>query len=76
MGLGVSIVLIAAGAILRFAVSLHTSVAGTVVDWYTVGDILMVVGVLGFLGGLAWVATASRRSSTTVIDRRDPTVNP
>ncbi len=76
MGLGVSIVLIAAGAILRFAVSLHTRVAGTVVDWYTVGDILMVVGVLGFLGGLAWVASASRRSSTTVIDRRDPTVNP
>jgi hypothetical protein len=76
MGLGVSIVLLAAGAILRFAVNLHTRIGGTSVDWYTVGDILMVVGVLGFLGGLAWVATASRRSSTTVIDRRDPTVNP
>lgn len=75
MGLGVSIVLIAAGAILRFAVSLHTRISGTAVDWYTVGDILMVVGVLGFLGGLALMASASRRS-TTVVDRRDPTVNP
>ena len=76
MGLGVSIVLIAAGAILRFALNLHTTISGTAVNWYTVGDILMVVGVLGFLGGLAWMATATRRSSTTVIERRDPTVNP
>lgn len=75
MGFGVSIVLIAAGAILRFAVHLHTRVSGTAVDWYTVGDILMVVGAIGFLGALAWMASASRRT-TTVVEHRDSTVNP
>jgi len=63
------------GAILRFAVHLHSTIGGTTVDWYTVGDILMVVGALGFLAALVWMASASRRS-TTVIDHRDPTVNP
>jgi Na+/phosphate symporter len=75
MGLGVSIVLIAVGAILRFAVHLHSTIASTTVNWHIVGDILMVVGGLGFLAALVWMASASRRA-TTVIDRRDPTVNP
>ena len=44
MGFGFSIVLIAAGAILRFAVEPARSVAGTSVNWDVVGDVLMVVG--------------------------------
>ena len=43
MGLGVSILLIAAGAILAFAV--NTTVSG--VDIQTVGWILLIVGIVG-----------------------------
>ncbi|MEV6211491.1 DUF6458 family protein [Kitasatospora sp. NPDC051914] len=45
MGLGVSIFLLAAGAILAFAVNWHVSE----VDLDTVGIILMAVGALGIL---------------------------
>jgi len=45
MGLGTSIVLIAVGAILRFAVSVTT----TGFNIHTIGIILMIVGVLGLL---------------------------
>jgi hypothetical protein len=43
MGLGVSILLIAAGAILAFAV--HTSLSG--IDINTIGWILLIVGIVG-----------------------------
>ena len=43
MGLGVSILLIAAGAILAFAV--NTTVSG--VDIQTIGWILLIVGIIG-----------------------------
>jgi hypothetical protein len=45
MGLGTSIVLIAVGAIMRFAVSVTT----TGFNIHTIGVILMVVGVVGLL---------------------------
>lgn len=45
MGIGISILLIAIGAILKFAV--HTSVQG--IDLPTVGLVLMAAGVLGIL---------------------------
>ena len=45
MGVGSSIVLIAIGAILDFAVDVHT----TVVDLQTVGLILMIVGAVGLV---------------------------
>jgi hypothetical protein len=45
MGFGVSIVLVAAGAILAFAV--HTSLSG--VNIHTVGWILLIVGIVGFV---------------------------
>jgi len=45
MGLGTSIVLIAAGAIMRFAVSVTT----TGFNIHTIGVILMVVGAVGLL---------------------------
>jgi hypothetical protein len=75
MGIGISILLIAAGAILRFAVHLHARVAGTSVDWYVIGDILMVVGAIGLVVALAWIAASSRRA-TTVVERRDRSVSP
>jgi hypothetical protein len=49
MTLGLSLFLVAVGAILRFAVT--ASVAG--IDLQTVGVILMVVGIVGFLVTLA-----------------------
>lgn len=65
MGIGTSIILIAAGAIIRFAVTVHTAH----VDWNIVGDVLMVAGVLGLVFSLIWTATAGRRSGTTIVER-------
>ncbi len=48
MGLGTSILLIAVGAILRFAVSVTT----TGFNLHTIGVILMVVGAIGFVVSL------------------------
>lgn len=48
MGIGVSLVLIAIGAILAWAVNYHA----TGVDLNTVGGILMVVGIIGLLMSL------------------------
>jgi hypothetical protein len=67
MGIGTSIVLIAVGAILRFAVTVHTAH----VNWHIVGDILMVAGAIGLVLSLIWMAMASRRDTTTVVDRGD-----
>jgi hypothetical protein len=55
MSLGVSLFLVAAGAILHWAVTAH--VAG--IDIQTVGTILMVVGVVGFAISL-WLYLSSR----------------
>lgn len=62
MGVGTSIVLIAVGAIIRFAVNI-TWRASTV-NWNLIGDILIVIGVIGLVFSLIWMATASRRSVT------------
>jgi len=59
MTIGTSLILIAAGAILRYAVTVH--VDG--VDLQTVGVILMVVGGAGLIIGLALIA---RDRSTTL----------
>jgi len=58
MSLGVSLFLVAVGAILRFAVT--ADLAG--IDIQTVGVILMVVGVVGFLISLL-LYLSSRNSS-------------
>jgi hypothetical protein len=71
MGIGTSILLIAVGAILKFAVT--ASVSG--IELATVGVILMVVGGLGLLISLFMYtrATDRRREATVVHDRRvDP----
>jgi hypothetical protein len=61
MSIGASIVLIAVGAILRFAVALRSSFAGASVNWHIVGDILMAVGIVGLVISIVWMATVSRR---------------
>ena len=48
MGIGTSIFLIAVGAILKYAVTVHTNN----VDLNTIGVILMVVGAIGLLVSL------------------------
>ncbi len=58
MGLSVSILLLAVGAILRFAVSATTSG----IDLQVVGVILMVVGIIGMvLSLLFWSSWAGSR---------------
>jgi hypothetical protein len=58
MGLGVSIFLIALGAILAFAV--NYSVSG--LDISTIGFILMIVGVIGLVASLILFAPRGRRT--------------
>ena len=53
MGLGVSLILIAVGAVLAWAV--HTNTSG--VDIHTVGYILLIVGGVGALLALAFWST-------------------
>lgn len=61
MSIGASIVLIAVGAILRFAVTLRSEFAGASVNWHIVGDILMSVGIVGLVISLIWMVTLNRR---------------
>jgi hypothetical protein len=74
MGIGVSILLIAVGAILAFAVNVTTSG----IDLDTVGVILMIVGLLGLLLSLvfwsSWGGFGGREGSgsgqnTTIVER-------
>lgn len=60
MTLGGSLVLIAIGAILKYAVT--ATVSG--IDIGTVGVVLMAVGVVGFLISLAWLLSHRRRTAT------------
>jgi hypothetical protein len=70
MGIGVSLVLIAAGAVLTWAV--NATVSG--LNIHTVGVILMVVGIVGLLLSLmfwsSWgsAGTGYGRRRTTTID--------
>jgi len=61
MTIGTSIVLIAVGAILKYAVTAHVSG----IDLQTVGTILMLVGILGLILSLlytfAWSSGTRRR---------------
>jgi uncharacterized membrane protein len=72
MGIGVSVFLIAVGAILAFAV--NATVSG--LDINVIGYILMIVGILGLLTTLL-IFAPRRRSATVVQDERvarDPDV--
>ncbi len=73
MSVGASIVFIALGAILRFAIRLRSSIAGASVNWHVVGDILMAVGVVGLVISIVWMATLSRRDRVVAADpAREP----
>ena len=68
MGLGVGIFLVAAGAILAFAVNVNTAAQG--VNLHTVGLILLGVGALGILLSMVFWSSwggpgAFRRRTTT-----------
>jgi hypothetical protein len=69
MSIGASIVLIAVGAILRFAVALRSRFAGSSINWHIVGDILMAVGVIGLVISIVWMTTVSRRTRYATTDR-------
>jgi Domain of unknown function (DUF6458) len=70
MGIGVSLILIAAGAILTWAV--NASVSG--LELQTVGVILMVVGLVGLLLSLifwsSWGGFHRREGDDVIVDRR------
>ena len=74
MRIGASLVLIALGAILKFAVKTHVNG----VDLGAVGVILMIVGAVGLLITIALLTTrrrtdvVHRRNGTTVIEPNDP----
>jgi hypothetical protein len=72
MGIGVSLILIAAGAILTWAVD--ATVSGLSI--HTIGVILMVVGVVGLLLSLmfwsSWGGPAGVRRRTTYVDDAPP----
>ncbi len=66
MGVGTSILLIAAGAILRYAVT--ADVSGVKLD--VVGLVLLIVGILGLVISLMYMAFwADRRREAVVEDR-------
>ena len=68
MALGTSLFLIAVGAILRFAVSVHRSIGGLSVNWHVVGDVLMIVGAIGLVVSLLMSSMWTRR--TRVVEDR------
>jgi hypothetical protein len=74
MGISVSLVFIAIGAILKWAVTATTS--GVNLD--AVGVVLMVVGAVGLLLSLvfwsSWGGFGGRTSGRTTIVRDDPTL--
>ncbi len=68
MGIGASLILIAAGAILTWAV--NAQVAG--INLTAIGVILMLVGVIGLILSMlfwsSWGGTTVRRSRTAYVD--------
>jgi hypothetical protein len=73
MGISASLVLIAAGAILKWAVTATTSG----INLGTVGVVLMIVGAVGLLLSLAfwssWGGFGSRSGATATVVRDEPT---
>jgi len=72
MGISTSLLFIAAGAILKWAVS--ATVSG--VNLHTVGVVLMIVGVVGLVLSLvfwsSWGGFGSRKAATTTVVRDEP----
>jgi hypothetical protein len=74
MTLGTSLVLIAVGAVLRFAVSVSTNGF----NLHTVGVILMIVGAVGFVLSLLWMTLWANRGprDAAYVERRVPPAEP
>ena len=73
MGISTSLVLIAVGAILKWAVSATTSG----INLHTVGVVLMIVGAVGLVLSLVfwstWGGFGGRSASSTTVVRDEPT---
>jgi Domain of unknown function (DUF6458) len=72
VSIGGSLLLVAVGAILKWAVTAHVSG----LDLQTVGTILFVVGLVGLVLSLAytfWWASSRRREAEVVDPRQPPT---
>ena len=67
MATGTSLLLIAIGAVLAFAVNYQTSG----VDIQTIGTILMVVGIVGLVFSLLFLASFAPFGSHDTVERRD-----
>jgi hypothetical protein len=72
MSIGTSLLLIAVGAVLRFAV--HVSTSGF--NLHTIGVILMIVGAIGLVLSLFWMFSWSERRQTTRYVEREPPADP
>lgn len=71
MGITTSLILIAAGAIMRFAVTAQA----TGFSVHTVGVILMIVGIVGAILSIAfWASWGGFNRRTTVVERRGDVV--
>ena len=68
MSVGASLFLIAAGAILRYAVTAHVS--GVNIE--TVGLILMIVGIIGLVFSLLWLLVYADRGRSRAAVRDHP----
>jgi protein-S-isoprenylcysteine O-methyltransferase Ste14 len=62
--MGLAVVLVVVGAIMRFAVSVHTSGFNI----HKIGDILLIVGIVLFLLSILVLVLGSRRRTTTRTD--------
>ncbi len=65
MTIGTSLVLIAVGAILRYAVTASTKG----IDLATVGLVLMIVGIVGLILSLLWIGVWARRREEPPYER-------
>lgn len=69
MGIGASILLLAVGAILAFAVQIDpTPFAGLTIEWDTVGVILMIVGAIGLLWSIYALNSLTGRRRVDGVD--------
>ena len=68
MGFGISIFLLAVGAILTFAIHVSNSHG---IDVNTIGVILMVVGALGLVVSMIFWGSWNHRGTDTVIRERE-----
>lgn len=74
MGIGISLVLAAAGAIMRFAIEPRSHIAGTFVNWDIVGDILLATGIAGVLVGIVYMAATGKNTTADTNSATGPTM--